>query len=147
MGIGNFYFSPAGGGMDVLCSVIPYASDNIFIMAHEYQSKLLTDALVAQTEYCPSIRIILDRRQLFVADTYVTQLRDAGVQVRFDKKHPKMHSNFVVIDDYFMFLGSYAYTDPCEIKHVDYLIYTQSEDDPPVLKAHFNEHWAHSVEQ
>jgi len=138
--------SPNGGTQDAIINSLWTLPADCRIMTNQYWRGPIHDMLILILGYGAGVRMILDKRQRFLVDIQVDELRAAGGQVRFDKKHPAMHANTILCGDGIFWVGSYMLCDPSELKYCECTFKHFSLTDEATLADYFEVHWEHSVE-
>lgn len=141
------WFSPNAGAAAAIAEYINTAIANVDMMAFQYQLGPIHNAMIAMAQAGVQVRLILDRRQQFLEDVRVKQLRDAGAQVLFDKYERQQCLTFATIDYEITFTGSYVYTAQAELRNTSDLVKLVTSPWDLLYPELFQYHWAHSVYQ
>lgn len=140
------WFSPDGGVEAAFVWLIGGSVGDIDVMAWQYQSGPIQDAMLYSLSQGSNIRLILDKRQQRVADPLVDQLRDAGCLVRWDKKHQAMRETCAILQYAYALIGSYVMTERAEHNWPCSAYLVENWDQMTAYMAYFETHWQHSVE-
>lgn len=106
------YFSPAGGAAEAIARSIEAAHTRVWLAGYEFTHPRIARALAqaADPRRHVDVRVVLDQENVRSSYSAATYLAHAGVPVRIDWTHPRMHQKTVVIDDDIVGLGSMNFT-------------------------------------
>lgn len=144
MSIVDVYFSPRGGVAVNLGQLISRAEKNVYVMAYEFTSTYLAEALVQAKQRGVMVTVILDRRASETHSSMRHYLVNSGVPVLLDGMHPIAHNKVMLIDGHYLVTGSYNFTDAAEQHNAENCIVM---DDPMLYDrydANFVQHLHHS---
>jgi phosphatidylserine/phosphatidylglycerophosphate/cardiolipin synthase-like enzyme len=98
------------GGLDlILAEAIDSAQERVDIAAYDFDLLLVAEALVNAQERGLDIRLVTDSDYVDEAGTALVQ--QAGIPVVGDERDPLMHDKFVVIDERWVWTGSWNLTE------------------------------------
>lgn len=141
------FFSPNGDAESTLTSYIGNCNYGAKCMAYIYQSEPIHQALIYLAEGSLDVRVLLDKGQQFLQSPRIDALRAAGALVLFDKVEKRQAASYCILDDSYVFSGSYQYTPQSDTKyHSDMLAFFDEEHATPYL-GDWDYHWAHGVYQ
>lgn len=98
------------GGLDlILAEAIDSAQERVDIAAYDFDLILVAEALVNAQERGLDIRLVTDSDYVDEAGTALVQ--QAGIPVIGDERDPLMHNKFVIIDERWIWTGSWNLTE------------------------------------
>ena len=103
------YFTPSLDCENAIIEEIQKAQ-TIDIAVYAISNHNIVEAIKAARKRGAEIRIISDRLQAAGKSSLIPELRDAGFEVRLNKKHKIEHNKFAVFDDSEVVSGSYNWT-------------------------------------
>lgn len=92
----------------ILSTFIKNAKKEINIAMHEIDSEIITSALIYAYKNNIDVRIVIEMD--YVKNVSIKELIEIGIPVRTDGKSSLMHNKFLVIDEKFVWTGSYNAT-------------------------------------
>ena len=138
------YFSPNGGAEAALIAAIDAAEIGVFGLLNMYQSGPIHEALLAAQIRVGGSIFIFDKRMLFQQKQRFIELLDAGALLYYDIFEKQIHSQYIIIDSYLVFSGSYLYTYTSETRYADNLIKFDDTDLYVQFAANFFYHMDHA---
>lgn len=105
----RIYFSPSHDCENNIIAEIQKA-DKIEIAVFSITNRAIVDSILAAHQRGADIRIITDRRQSAGIGSLISELVDAGIPLRTNRKHKIEHNKFAVFDDLHIVSGSYNWT-------------------------------------
>ena len=123
-----------------LAAAIDSAQRSIDIAAYEFNLPLLTDALIRAYRRGVRVRMVTDDDAgLRATSATVGQLVAAGIPVVDDARRALMHNKFVIIDDLFVWTGSWNFTENDTYRNNNNMIVLRSQAAVDNFEAEFNE--------
>lgn len=110
---------------------------DIKVQAYGFTSKPIADALIAAYGRKIIVEVVLDDSNLHDGRSQASRCRDAGIAVRFDKKHAIAHNKVMVIDERLTITGSWNLTESAEHRNAENIVILRSR---PVA-AEYLENW------
>lgn len=114
-------FSPGENAQGLILNSIYKSGNTIDIAAYSFTSKPIVLALLEAKKRGVKVRIVAD----FKANAKYTEvnfLKNAGVDVRLNKKYALMHNKFMVIDGIDVQTGSFNYTSSAYLRNAENVI-------------------------
>lgn len=139
-------YSPKGGCKEMIERFIDSASpgESILLMAYVLTSDPISDALIRANNRGAKVTAIIDRNAAKTRGADAKRLKDAGVEVLVDKKHPISHSKTIIIGDAVQ-TGSFNYSTAAETVNQENAIILYSVPDiAGKYKEFFEFHRLHS---
>ena len=104
------HFSPHGGCTDEIVAEIATARTSIHVLAYEFTSVPIAEALIAAASRGVNVRIIVDRKASHTAQCQSVHCQQNGCQVWTDGKHAIAHNKVVLIDGQLLLTGSFNFS-------------------------------------
>jgi phosphatidylserine/phosphatidylglycerophosphate/cardiolipin synthase-like enzyme len=117
----------------MLSSYIKNAKDEINIVMHDLNSDKITSALIYAFKNGVDVRMVVEEK--YKARKSVKYLMDSGVPIKLDENKDLMHNKFLIIDNKFVWTGSFNATDRCSYYNDNNAIIFYS----PQLAKYFND--------
>lgn len=102
-------FSPKGGALNLVLSVIDKCEKTLNLAAYEFTSQDIADKLISRKNDL-SINIIADRRGSFADHSIIPYLKQNGIDVKLNGNYPIHHHKFIVCDEKIVETGSFNFT-------------------------------------
>lgn len=110
----QLHFSPHGGCEQMVIALINGATKSIRIQAYGFTSVPIASAIVKKKVEGLDVQGVFDRSDRTAKNSQIGMLKDAGIPVYIDARHPIMHVKAMIIDGTWIELGSYNYTTQAE---------------------------------
>lgn len=108
------YFSPGPTNRQATIGLIGKAKRQIRLAGYGFTAKEIAEALVAAHERQVDVEVILDSGNATDRNSKMSLLKDAGIKVYLDEKHPIAHCKFLVVDSRWVLTGSANFTEASE---------------------------------
>ncbi len=136
----------AGSIPEKLIGYIERAQSTIHIAAFEFNLTPVADALVAAKQRGVDVRWVTDDENGLGADNepghgQFKQLRQAGIEVRADKRSVLMHNKFIIFDGQTVWTGSTNLTINDNFRNNNNVIVIDSQPLADIYEAQFNDLW------
>lgn len=140
----DVWFAPEEDCTAVIVREINKAARTVDVMAYNFTSQPIGDALIRAEARKVEVRIVLDRRATSQRNSQAQRCKAAGAEVRIDRRHPIAHSKVSIIDGKTLLGGSFNYSRQANRNAENLTL----EDDPSIVakfQDNFQEHAKHSV--
>jgi len=137
-------FSPNAGIEAFIVQHINAATATISGLLNMYQSGPIHTAILAKRAAGKTVKLIFDRRQQFLANPRIMELIAAGASCYWDKHEKQIHSQYLIIDNGIVLVGSYLYCYTSEIRYADVILHIDQPYFALNFTTNFNAHLAHS---
>lgn len=131
------YFAPEDGVAQHVIDEISAAQSSIRLMAFQFTSDAIADALIAQTERGVRVEGVFEARSVEDEYNHYGLLLNYGVQIRTDGNPYLLHHKVIIIDDQTVILGSYNFSNNAERNNDENLLIIH---DPQVAAAFIAEY-------
>lgn len=109
-------FSPNGGVTQSIVEGIKNAEHNVYVQAFSFTSIPIAEALVEVKGRGVNVEAVLDRENLHNKNSVLKYLYANGITLYIDDKHAIAHNKVLVVDNTFVFTGSFNLSKGAE-KH------------------------------
>jgi phosphatidylserine/phosphatidylglycerophosphate/cardiolipin synthase-like enzyme len=137
-------FSPKGGVTDMLVAYISGAHKNIRVLAYNFTSKPIADALANAKERGVDVQIVLDRSVPTERNSALPTLLASDIPYRIDRTHHIAHNKVILVDDSWVETGSFNYSPNAENFNGENAIICQSVEAYKAYREDWEKHWEHS---
>ena len=137
-------FSPNGGVTDMLVAYIGGATKNIRVLAYNFTSVPISNALIGAHQRGVDVQIVLDRSVPTERGSALPAIQSAGIPVRIDSVHNIAHNKSILVDDAWVETGSFNYSPNAELHNGENAIICHSADAYALYRADWETHWGHS---
>jgi phosphatidylserine/phosphatidylglycerophosphate/cardiolipin synthase-like enzyme len=129
------------GGIEAeLAAAIGQVQRTLDIAAYEWESQLLTDAVLAAVERGVKVRMVVDNEHgLNDPNSTLTELEAAGVPIVDDNRSGFMHNKFMVMDGLIVWTGSMNYQPNDMFRNNNNVIMLRSVQAAQVYTGEFEE--------
>lgn len=129
------------GGIDVpLASAIDQVRSTLDIAAFEFNSRVLTDAVIAAHRRGVRVRMVVDTEHaLEDATSTMSEIVAAGIPVEDDRRSAFMHNKFMILDGGVVWMGSTNYTVNDVYRNNNNMLVLRSQRAVSAYQAEFNE--------
>ncbi len=103
------YFTSLGSPDKRLKALVLSARRRVHLAHYDIDNPKVVNALIEQKRRGVDVRVVSESEQ---AGWGIRKLREAGVPVRLDGRHPLMHDKFGVVDDSVVWTGSWNLGNP-----------------------------------
>lgn len=108
------HFSPRGGVTDALVQYIGTAQKSIRVLAYNFTSRPVADALIEAHKRGVDVEVILDRSVPTERNSALPRLLSAGIPTWIDKAHRIAHNKVIIVDEEWIETGSFNYSPNAE---------------------------------
>lgn len=130
----------AGGIDELLAREIASVTRTLDIVAYEFNSPALTQAVLDAKARGVRVRVVSDNEDgLGDAATTLTQLQRAGIPVVTDERHALMHNKFMILDSATVVTGSWNFTINDTYRNNNNALILRSQNAVANFQAEFNE--------
>ncbi len=140
----SVHFSPHGGVTDVLVQYIGTAKTSIHVLAYNFTSQPVADALIAAHQRGVDVEIILDRSVPTERNSAMPELLSAGIQTWIDKTHRIAHNKVILIDGEWIETGSFNYSPNAENYNGENALICRGAEAYADYLADWQKHQSHS---
>lgn len=127
----------------MVVALINSAKKSIRIQAYGFTSLPIAEAAVKQKMAGLDVEGVFDRSDRTAKNSKVGPLKDAGIPVYIDAKHPIMHVKAMIIDETWIELGSYNFTGQAE-ENAEDCYEEENAEKASAFNAQWELHKAHS---
>ncbi len=131
-------FSPNGGCTESIVDFIHSANRKIHMLAYDFTSKPIADALIERKKAGLEVEVVLDKSNLTAGSSEMHYVEAGGVSVFVDSKHKIAHNKTILVDDVDLEDGSFNYSESAETKNAENCLFIRFN---PVLVAKFEANW------
>jgi phosphatidylserine/phosphatidylglycerophosphate/cardiolipin synthase-like enzyme len=129
-----------GGVEDELAAAIGQAQRTLDIVAYEWESHVMTDAVLAALQRGVKIRMVVDDEHgLNNVDTTLGEIEAAGIPIVNDNRSGFMHNKFIIIDGLTVWTGSMNYQPNDLFRNNNNVIMLRSKQAADTYLAEFEE--------
>ena len=140
----GIYFTPPAGGATGLIRQIDSSKKSIKVMAYGFTALPLSEALIRAHRRGVKVELIQDEKSSYNNRDAVSQMIEAGIDVRSDGKHAIQHNKVMLIDDSIVITGSYNFTNSAEKRNAENIIILKSEYAAKRYGDNWSVHWSHA---
>jgi phosphatidylserine/phosphatidylglycerophosphate/cardiolipin synthase-like enzyme len=137
-------FSPKGGVTDMLVAYIGGASQSIRMLAYNFTSVPVANALIAAYERNVDVVLVLDRSVPTEKNSVLPLIKKAGIPYRIDSTHHIAHNKVILIDGVWIETGSFNYSPNAENFNGENALICRSPEAYTEYRSDWETHWAHS---
>jgi phosphatidylserine/phosphatidylglycerophosphate/cardiolipin synthase-like enzyme len=137
-------FSPNGGITAGVVDLIDAAQHDVRVLAYNFTSQPIAQALVAAHQRGVDVQVVLDRSVPAERNTALPLLLAAHIPARIDKRHRIAHNKVIIVDGLFVETGSFNYTDSAERANGENALFCDSEDMAAAYLGDWQTHAHHS---
>jgi phosphatidylserine/phosphatidylglycerophosphate/cardiolipin synthase-like enzyme len=138
------WFSPKGGCTDAIVKGIDDAKRTIHLMAYEFTSDPIRDALCRACKRGVATTLVVDHKAHSSRHEDADAVRAAGGIISVDAKHNIMHDKIVIVDQRIVFTGSFNHSANAELHNSENLIRIDDQSLAKKYIEHFRIHADHS---
>ena len=138
-------FSPNGGVTEMLVEYIDGSQSNIRLLAYNFTSQEIADALVRAHERGVDVQVVLDRSVPHESGSKLTMLAEAGIPAFIDKRHRIAHNKTIIIDSAWIETGSFNFTGNAEKNNGENAMICPSRSGAAIYLRDWEEHKNHSI--
>ena len=135
------YFSPHGGGLDAIVSLINDAERTLDCCIYTFTSRDIANALVKAHELGVSVRIITDESSSNSKYSKKRFLDKRDLPIRIYRGDGLMHNKFMIVDSTTVLTGSFNWTASAENKNYENVIIIKSRELAEQYEAEFGDLW------
>jgi phosphatidylserine/phosphatidylglycerophosphate/cardiolipin synthase-like enzyme len=139
------FFSPNGGCEKAIISVIDNAKQVIFAQAYGFTSKPIAEALIKAKQRQVFIIIILDKSNVKLPTSQITNFVKSGIPIKIDKSHAIAHDKIMIIDNSIVITGSYNFTMNAEHNNAENVVIIRDKQIAEIFIKNWNIHAQHST--
>jgi len=132
-------FSPKRGATKVVIDTISQAKRSIHVLAYNYTSLPIGEAIRAKLKDGVKVRIIVDKVSPYQKNAQIWRDKAAGAETYVDKSHRIMHNKVIIIDEFTFITGSFNFTANAETVNAENVMICNSTVG---AQAYLKE-WAH----
>jgi len=133
----NVCFTPPSGCSELIAREISHASSDIYIQAYGFTSQKIVNQILAAHNKGVKVNVMLDKSNLTDRYSKITQLIDAGIQVKVDKLSGIAHNKIIIIDKAKVITGSFNFTNNADQKNAENVLLIQDAN----LAATYLKNW------
>jgi hypothetical protein len=137
-------FTPTDDCQQAIIDGLNNASSQVQAVLAIYMDGAIHTALLNAMGNTGNVIAIFDRRMQFLEAPRLDALKAAGVEVLLDKHERAIKSQYLNIDDLYVYAGSYLYTYPYDLKYASSLIITDDVDIRLAFSSDFMLHYSHA---
>lgn len=138
------YFSPRGGVMDALVKYIGTAKKSVRVLAYNFTSRPIADALVDAHKRNVDVQVVLDRSVPTERGSALPELLAAGIPTWIDKAHRIAHNKVILVDGAWIETGSFNFSPNAEYYNGENAIVCRSPEAYSDYLADWQKHESHS---
>ena len=138
------HFSPKGGATAAIVNRVNLAEKEILVMAYNYASTDIADALIAAKNRGVKVTLVIDGKQPTANGNKLQYTKDHGVPIFLDKKHAIHHNKVLIIDKQWVHNGSFNFSANAENRNAENSMWCQSQDMAKIFTTDFKKHKDHS---
>ena len=138
------WFSPRGGCQEEIVRAISEASNSIAVLAYEFTSEPIIQALVDAKKRGVKVRIVMDEKAATGPGDRREILKTAKIPVRLDGEHKIQHNKVIVIDENVVLTGSYNFSKSAEYSNAENLVRLEGKSIAEAYLEDFEAHWKHA---
>ncbi|HUD75926.1 MAG TPA: phospholipase D-like domain-containing protein [Terracidiphilus sp.] len=131
------WFSPNGGCEEAIQASLLRAKLTVRAQVYTATSVGVFQSLIAAHRRGVDVQVVADRYCSSLPKSQVGSLAAAGVPVYLDSNEKIMHDKTLVIDDEYVFTGSFNFSEPAEHSNAENLVLF----DSPVLASAYSADW------
>lgn len=141
------HFSPNGGTIDALVKYIGSAKRSVRMLAYNFTSEDVAQALIDAKNRGVDVQIVLDRSVLTEKNSQYPAMMKAGVPTWIDRKHKIAHNKVILIDGEWIETGSFNYTDNAELHNGENALICHGKAAYDLYLQDWKKHMVHSEVQ
>lgn len=140
----DVYFSPKGGCENAIIEAVGVACVSIHVMAYDFSSKPICNALIAARARGVEVNLIVDPSEYGAPVSQILPAAVGGIAVYVDRAHRRMHNKVMVIDGDLVVTGSFNFSASAEERNVENLLLIRSPEIAVKYLTHFELHREHA---
>lgn len=137
------WFAPGSQPENALVKEIDGAKSEIRILAYNFTSQPIVDALIAAKARGVDVQVVIDHKALHEKKCVAEQLLLAKIAVFDDEAHPIQHNKVTVLDGKLVVTGSYNYSVNAK-KNAENLLIIRDVEIANLYRANWQHHAEHS---
>ena len=135
----NVCFTPPAGCGALIVQEIAKAKNTIYVQAYSFTSQPIIDQLIKAKNRGVKVLVLLDRSNLDDRHSKMTELQNAGIEVKIDKVGGIAHNKVIVIDKRKVLTGSFNFSKAADQRNAENLLLIEDEQVAEIyLKNWFN---------
>jgi len=138
------YFSPRGGVTRALVDLIGSAKQSVQVLAYNFTSKLVGEAIIAAHQRGVAVELVLDKSVPGEGGGLLPEMLSAGVPTWIDRRHRIAHNKVIIIDGAIFETGSFNYTTTAESNNGENALICPSAAGAAAYLEDFRRHQGHS---
>ena len=123
----NVCFTPPSGCGALIAQEIAKAKDTIYIQAYSFTSQPIIYQLIAAINRGVKVQVLLDRSNLDDRHSKMTELQNAGINVKIDKVPGIAHNKVIIIDKRKVLTGSFNFSKAADQRNAENLLLIEDE--------------------
>lgn len=140
----SVYFSPKGGVTQALVQYIDSAKVSIRLLAYNFTSQSIGQALVRASQRGVDIQLVLDRSVPHEKNSILPMMLMAHIVTFIDKKHAIAHNKVIIVDNQWIETGSFNYSDNAENNNGENALICYSPEGAVIYLKNWQLHQSHS---
>lgn len=121
-------FSPRGGCIKFINQAIERAQQQILVQAYAFTSAAIAKTLIDAHKRGVAVKILVDRSQLTGKGSQVKRIYDSGIPIAIDVVPGIAHNKLMIIDDMYVFTGSFNWTNAAEYRNAENLVLIRDKE-------------------
>ena len=138
-------FSPNGGTTKMLVAYINSAQQSVRLLAYNFTSVDIANALVAAKGRGVDVQLVLDKSVPTEKNSVLPVVIKAGIPYRIDHAHAIAHNKVILVDGQWVETGSFNCSDNAERHNGENALICHSPDAYVLYRADWEKHWSHSL--
>lgn len=137
-------FSPKGGTEQMLVNYINGAKHSVRLLAYNFTSQPIADALVSAKKRGVDVQVVLDKSVPTERNSKLQDMLSAGIPSYIDRKHQIAHNKTIIVDERYVETGSFNYTSNAENNNGENAVICPSVSGAAVYAADWDRHRSHA---
>jgi phosphatidylserine/phosphatidylglycerophosphate/cardiolipin synthase-like enzyme len=138
-------FSPNGGTTQALVAYIGTAKTSIRLLAYNFTSTEVANALVLAHRRGVDVQLVLDKSVPTERNSVLPIIQRDDIPFRIDHAHAIAHNKVIIIDGAWVETGSFNYSDNAEHHNGENALICHSPDAYKLYRTDWEKHWLHSL--
>lgn len=121
------YFCPEDVCSSQIIRQIERAQSYIYVAIYSFTLDSIADALIRARNRGVDVKVVMEKSQVDKGSEY-ERLKNAGIDVKFDKNPDFMHNKFAIIDGKIVVTGSFNWSKHADATNDENLLIVYSEE-------------------
>lgn len=140
----SVYFSPKGGVTNALVKYIDSAKKSVHVLAYNFTSQPIGQALVRASRRGVDVQVIIDRSVPHAKNGLLPMMTMAHIITFIDSSHKIAHNKVIIVDGEWFETGSFNFSESAENSNGENALICHSPEGARVYLRNWMLHLSHS---